>query len=129
MITDFLDLLFSFGPWVLVAIVLAGIITLFLDPNGVATIASAKNIFSPFLLATIGFPFYFCGGSDIPIAKALLDKGASLGSVLAFMASAPGVNLTSFVICQKWFGFRNAIIYLLISVLTCGFLGLIVNIL
>lgn len=126
-ISEFISLLFSFGPWVLLSIIIAASISLFLKPDYVAEFAGTGNILSPFLLPISGFPFYFCGGSDIPISKALLEKGASLGSVLAFMTASPGVNLTSFLVYQKWLGVKNAVIYLTISFLVCGFLGLIIN--
>jgi uncharacterized membrane protein YraQ (UPF0718 family) len=125
--SEYISLVFSFGPWILLSIIIASLISLFLSPDFVVNFAGGKNIFSPFLLAISGFPFYFCGGSDVPISKALLEKGASLGNVLTFMVAAPGVNLTSFLVYQKWLGVKNAVIYLVISFLICGVLGLIVN--
>ena len=126
-ISEYMSLILSFGPWVLVSIIIASLISLFLSPDFVVHFAGVKNIFSPFLLAISSFPFYFCGGSDVPISKALLEKGASLGSVLAFMVASPGVNLTSLLVYQKWLGVKNAVIYLAISFLVCGVLGLVVN--
>ena len=126
-ISEFISLLFSFGPWVLVSIIIASLISLFLKPAYVIEFAGTGNTLSPFLLSVSGFPFYFCGGVDIPISKALLEKGASLGSVLAFMNASPGVNLTSLLIYQKWLGIKNAMIYLVISFLVCGALGLVIN--
>ena len=125
--SEYISLIFSFGPWILVSIIIASLISLFVSPNFVVHFAGVKNIFSPFLLAISGFPFYFCGGSDVPISKALLEKGASLGSVLAFMVASPGVNLTSFLVYQKWLGIKNAMIYLVISFGVCGVLGLFIN--
>ena len=125
--SEYMSLILSFGPWILVSIIIASLISLFLSPDFVVHFAGVKNIFSPFILAISGFPFYFCGGSDVPISKVLLEKGASLGSVLAFMVASPGVNLTSFMVYQKWLGIKNALVYLTISFLVCGFLGLIVN--
>ncbi len=124
---EFTSLLVSFGPWVLISIIIATSISLLLKPDYVIAFAGNKNILSPFLLSIAGFPFYFCGGSDIPISKILLEKGAGLGSVLAFMTASPGVNLTSFLVYQKWLGVKNAFIYLTISLLVCGVLGLIAN--
>lgn len=127
--SDFVSLITSFGPWVLISIIIASFISLFFSTNVITRFAGTGNILSPFLLSISGFPFYFCAGSDIPISKALLEKGASLGSILAFMNAAPGVNLTSFLVYQKWLGIKNAIAYLMISFLVCGFLGLIFNLL
>lgn len=124
---EFSGLIISFGPWVLAAIFLAAIIGRFLSPIYVVSFAGAGNFFAPFLFSIIGFPFYLCAGTDVPIAKALLEKGAGIGSILAFMTAAPGVNLTSFLIYQRWLGIKNAIIYLTISAIVCGILGFIAN--
>lgn len=124
---EFSGLIIGFGPWVLAAIFLAAIIGRFLSPIYVVSFAGAGNFFAPFLFSIIGFPFYFCAGADVPIAKALLEKGAGVGNILAFMTAAPGVNLTSFLIYQRWLGLKSAIQYLVISALICGILGLLVN--
>ncbi len=125
---EYKELLFCFGPWVLAAIVLGVIISLFVSPGNIVKFAGIKNTMSPLILSLSGFPFYFCAGSDIPISKTLLEKGASLGSVLAFMTASPGVNFISLMIYQKWLGLRNAIIYLTVSVLVSGVMGMVVNI-
>ena len=127
-IYEFLGLLKSFGPWVLAALFMATVIALYLKVEDVIGFAGVKNLASSFLLSLAGFPFYFCAGSDIPISKALLSKGASIGSVLSFMTASPGINLTSFLIYWKWIGFKNSLVYLAISFLVCGILGLLVNI-
>ena len=124
---EFIDLMKSFGPWVFAAIFIAALIAICLKPEQVIKFAGVENFFSPFIFACIGFPFYFCGGSDIPIAKALLEKGASLGSIIAFMVASPGINLTSCLVYQKWLGRNQAIIYLLISAIVCGVAGLVIN--
>lgn len=125
--SEFISLLFSFGPWVMVSIIVASLISLLLKPDYVINFAGDKNVFSPLLLSILGFPFYFCGGTDVPISKALLEKGASIGSILAFMNASPGVNLISFLVYQKWLGLKGGVIYLVVSLLVCGVLGLIVN--
>ena len=126
-IVEFINLIAGFGPWVLLAILLGTTISLYINPHDVLKFAGTKNHISPFLFSIIGFPFYFCAGSDIPISRALLEKGASIGSVLAFMAASPVVNLTDLFIYRKWLGLKNAMIYLLVSALVCGVLGLVVN--
>ncbi len=124
---EFVSLITSYGIWIIVAIIFATIISLFISEKFVLDLAGIKNIFSPILFSIIGFPFYFCAGSEIPISQALLEKGASTGSVLAFMASSGGVNITSFLIYQKWLGRQCAIIYLIISALVCSGMGILVN--
>jgi len=124
---EFTGLLIGFGPWVFTAIFIASVISVALKPEQVIKLAGVENFFSPFIFALIGFPFYFCGGSDIPVAKALIEKGASLGSITSFMVASPGINFTSFLVYQKWLGRNRAIIYLLISAAVCGAIGLGIN--
>lgn len=124
---EFLGLLNSFFPWVFTAILIAAVIGLFIKPAYVINFAGFKNFLSPFLIILTGFPFYFCAGTEIPISKALLEKGASLGSILSFMTACGGVNLTSLLIYQKWLGLRNSLVYLAICFLICGAMGLAIN--
>ena len=125
--SEFVSLSKSFGPWVLMAVLIASVISLYLHPVYVVNFAGVKNFFAPFLFSVIGFPFYFCAGADIPISSALVHKHAGLGSIFSFMTTAGGVNLTSLLVYQKWIGLKSSIIYLLISVIVSGCLGLIVN--
>lgn len=124
---EFLGLLFSFGPWILAAVLIASLISVFLKQENILTLTGASNIISPFLLSISSFPFYFCAGVDIPISRVLVEKGVPIGSVLAFMTASGGINLTSLLVYQRWLGVKNSFIYLGISFLICGFLGVIVN--
>lgn len=49
----------------------------------------------------IGVPMYSNAAGIIPIVQALLEKGASLGTVLAFMMSVIGLSLPEMIILRK----------------------------
>lgn len=49
----------------------------------------------------IGVPLYSNAAGIIPIVEALLSKGASLGTSLAFMMSVVGLSLPEMVILRK----------------------------
>lgn len=49
----------------------------------------------------IGVPMYSNAAGIIPIVQALLEKGASLGTVLAFMMSVIGLSLPETIILRK----------------------------
>jgi uncharacterized membrane protein YraQ (UPF0718 family) len=53
------------------------------------------------LSVLIGIPMYSNAAGIIPIVQALLDKGASLGTVLAFMMSVIGLSLPETIILKK----------------------------
>jgi uncharacterized membrane protein YraQ (UPF0718 family) len=49
----------------------------------------------------IGIPMYSNAAGIIPIVQALLEKGAALGTVLAFMMSVIALSLPEFIILRK----------------------------
>lgn len=49
----------------------------------------------------VGIPLYSNAAGIIPIVSALLDKGASLGTVLAFMMSVVGLSLPEAIILRR----------------------------
>lgn len=53
------------------------------------------------LSVLIGIPMYSNAAGIIPIVQALLEKGASLGTVLAFMMSVIGLSLPETIILRK----------------------------
>lgn len=53
------------------------------------------------LSVLIGIPMYSNAAGIIPIVQALLEKGASLGTVLAFMMSVIGLSLPETIILKK----------------------------
>jgi uncharacterized protein len=49
----------------------------------------------------IGIPLYSNAAGIIPIVQVLLEKGASLGTALAFMMSVIGLSLPEAIILKK----------------------------
>jgi uncharacterized membrane protein YraQ (UPF0718 family) len=49
----------------------------------------------------IGVPMYSNAAGIIPIVQALMEKGAALGTVLAFMMAVIGLSLPEAVILRK----------------------------
>ena len=49
----------------------------------------------------VGIPMYSNAAGIIPIVEALLEKGAALGTVLAFMMAVIGLSLPEAVILRK----------------------------
>ena len=49
----------------------------------------------------IGIPMYSNAAGIVPVIQALLEKGASLGTVLAFMMSVIALSLPEMVILRK----------------------------
>jgi uncharacterized membrane protein YraQ (UPF0718 family) len=53
------------------------------------------------LSVVVGIPMYSNAAGIIPIVQALLEKGAALGTVLAFMMSVIALSLPEVIILRK----------------------------
>ena len=70
------------------------------------------------LAVLIGVPMYSNAAGVIPIVHALLEKGASLGTVLAFMMSVIALSLPEMIILRKVL--KPALIAVFIAVVASG---------
>jgi uncharacterized protein len=94
--------------------------------------AIPKDFFAPVLgggiaamlvMAAIGVPMYVCATASVPIAAALIAKGASPGAALVFLMTGPATNAASLLTIWSQLGHRTAWLYLLTvvgSAIGCG---------
>ena len=130
LIDDIKELSISFLPWIFLAIFFAALMHKFVGIDSAMSFMIdpvKESVSSPFFLAIIGFPFYFCAGADVPLAKEFLNIGLPFGSVLVFMLAAPGVNLTSLFVYRKAVGLKSSIVYLFASIFVLTILGVLLN--
>lgn len=73
----------------------------YVPENFMASIMGKSAWWSVPLSVLIGVPMYSNAAGIIPIVQALLEKGASLGTVLAFMMSVIGLSLPETIILKK----------------------------
>ncbi|MDQ1266825.1 MAG: uncharacterized protein QG635_1978, partial [Bacteroidota bacterium] len=79
------------------------------------------------LAVLIGVPLYSNAAGIIPIVQVLLEKGASLGTSLAFMMSVIGLSLPETIILKKVL--KLPLIFTFIGIVAVGimFVGLLFN--
>jgi hypothetical protein len=70
------------------------------------------------LAVIIGVPMYSNAAGIVPVVHALLEKGAALGTVLAFMMSVIALSLPEMVILRKVL--RPTLIAVFVGVVACG---------
>jgi hypothetical protein len=77
----------------------------------------------------LGVPMYSNAAGIIPIVQALLEKGASLGTVLAFMMSVIGLSLPETIILKKVLKIQLILVF--VGVVAAGIIiiGLVFNLL
>jgi uncharacterized membrane protein YraQ (UPF0718 family) len=75
----------------------------------------------------LGVPLYSNAAGIIPVVSALLDKGASLGTVLAFMMSVVALSLPEMIILRRVLKPRLIIIFVSVVALSIVITGYLFN--
>lgn len=99
-------------------------------PDGVLAMLMGRGAWWSVPVAVIlGIPMYSSAAGIIPIVEALLEKGAALGTVLAFMMSVTALSLPEIIILRKILSVR--LICVFVGVVATGILcvGYLFNIL
>lgn len=88
-------------PYVLIGVGIGAIIHNWISGEWVALVLGSNNPFGVVLATLVGVPMYADIFGTIPVAEALLAKGAQLGTVLAFMMAVTTLSLPSLVMLRK----------------------------
>ena len=88
-------------PYVLAGIAVGAGIHGYVPQDLMASIMGKGAWWSVPLAVIIGIPMYSNAAGIIPVVQALLEKGAALGTVLAFMMSVIGLSLPEMIILRK----------------------------
>jgi uncharacterized membrane protein YraQ (UPF0718 family) len=95
------DIVGKVWPYVLAGIAVGAAIHGYVPENFMAGIMGAGAWWSVPLAVAIGIPMYSNAAGIIPVVQALLDKGAAIGTALAFMMSVIGLSLPEMIILRK----------------------------
>lgn len=88
-------------PYILAGVGIGAIIHNWIPETMVETVLGGSNPFGVVLATLIGVPMYADIFGTIPIAEALLYKGAQLGTVLSFMMAVTTLSLPSLIMLRK----------------------------
>lgn len=88
-------------PYILVGVGIGAIIHNWIPENWVENILGENNPFGVVIATLIGIPMYADIFGTIPVAEALLGKGAQLGVVLSFMMAVTTLSLPSLIMLRK----------------------------
>ncbi len=87
--------------FVIIGIGIGAFIHGYVPQNALTGIMGESAWWSVPVSVLVGIPLYSNAAGVIPIVSALLDKGASLGAVLAFMMSVVGLSLPEAIILRR----------------------------
>ena len=89
------------APYVLVGVGIGAVIHNWIPAEFIVKLLGTGNPFGVIIAALAGIPMYADIFGTIPIAEALLAKGAQLGVVLSFMMGVTTLSLPSMIMLRK----------------------------
>ncbi len=88
-------------PYILIGVGVGAVIHNWIPEEWVAAVLGGSNPFGVVLATLLGVPMYADIFGTIPIAEALLGKGALLGVVLSFMMAVTTLSLPSLIMLRR----------------------------
>ena len=105
-------------PYILIGVGIGAFIHNWIPEEWVVSLLGSNNPFGVILATVIGVPMYADIFGTIPIAEALLAKGAQLGTMLAFMMGVTTLSLPSLIMLRK--AVKPKLLALFIAICTIG---------
>lgn len=105
-------------PYILLGVGIGAFIHNWIPESWIAAVLGSRNPLGVVLATVIGVPMYADIFGTIPVAEALLGKGALLGTVLAFMMAVTTLSLPSLIMLRK--AVKPKLLGLFIGICTAG---------
>ena len=88
-------------PYILIGVGIGAVIHNWIPEAWIQTVLGSNNPFGVLLAVLVGVPMYADIFGTIPVAEALLAKGAQLGTILSFMMAVTTLSLPSMIMLKK----------------------------
>lgn len=88
-------------PYILAGVAIGATIHNWIPEHWIEKILGNQNPFGVILATLVGVPMYADIFGTIPVAEALLAKGAQLGTILSFMMAVTTLSLPSIIMLKK----------------------------
>lgn len=105
-------------PYILVGVGIGALIHNWIPESWIQTVLGSDNPFGVVLAVLVGVPMYADIFGTIPVAEALLAKGAQLGTILGFMMAVTTLSLPSIIMLKK--AVKTKLLVLFIAICTLG---------
>lgn len=105
-------------PYILVGVGIGAVIHNWIPQGWVEAVLGTENPLGVLLAVLVGVPMYADIFGTIPVAEALLAKGAQLGTVLSFMMAVTTLSLPSMIMLKK--AVKPKLLGVFIAICTAG---------
>lgn len=113
-----LDTLKKVLPYILLGVGIGAFIHNWLPKTIIEKILGGNNPFGVLLATLVGVPMYGDIFGTIPVAEALLAKGALLGTVLSFMMAVTALSLPSLIMLKR--AVKAKLLFLFVGICVVG---------
>lgn len=105
-------------PYILIGVGIGAVIHNWIPESWIQAVLGGSNPFGVILATLVGVPMYADIFGTIPVAEALLYKGAQLGTILSFMMAVTTLSLPSMIMLRK--AVKPKLLALFIGICTVG---------
>lgn len=105
-------------PYILIGVSIGALIHNWIPEDWIVAVLGSSNPLGVILATIVGVPMYADIFGTIPIAEALLAKGAQLGTVLSLMMAVTTLSLPSLIMLRK--AIKPKLLALFIGICTIG---------
>lgn len=105
-------------PYILIGVAIGAVIHNWIPEKWIENVLGSHNPFGVMLATLVGIPMYADIFGTIPVAEALLAKGAQLGTILSFMMSVTTLSLPSMIMLKK--AVKTKLLGVFIAICTIG---------
>ena len=105
-------------PYILIGVGIGAVIHNWIPAEWVQMVLGSHNPFGVIVATLVGIPMYADIFGTIPVAEALLSKGAQLGTILSFMMAVTTLSLPSLILLRK--AVKPKLLALFIAICTIG---------
>jgi len=122
------DILKRVWLYVIIAIGIGGFIHGYVPEDFLVHYAGPQNPFGVPVAVALGVPLYSNAAGVIPIVYALMEKGMSMGTVLAFMMAVTALSLPEMIILRKVLKVKLLAMFVAIMTVTIIGVGYLFNV-
>jgi len=115
------DIVGKVWPWMLAGIAIGAAIHGYVPNELLASLMGKDAWWSVPAVVALGVPMYSNAAGIIPVVEALLEKGAALGTVLAFMMSVIALSLPEMIILRRVMTMRLLAVF--VGIVSAGILA------
>ena len=115
-------------PYIIIGVGIGAVIHNWIPESWIENVLGSSNPLGVILAALIGIPMYADIFGTVPVAEALLYKGADLGTILTFMMAVTTLSLPSMIMLRKAVKPRLLVLFISICVVGIIIVGYLFNI-